>query len=99
MDRNLPGNLCREKLLFYIGAVERGEITPPVRGLIRGTVNGAECVIPLEIVTNVVPIMGANDKSPPAVEVRVLLSSKDPWSVKTGKDAKGRNTFLHLFDE
>lgn len=98
MEKNLPGEDGVEKLLFYPGAVERGEIVPPIEGILRGTPNGMECVIPLGIVTNVVRIIG-EDKGPPMVEVRILVSADQPWLVKTGKDAKGRPVFLRTFDD
>ena len=98
MEKNLPGKNGVERLLFYPGAVERGEVVPPVHGIIRGTPGGDECVIPLGIVTNVVPI-DTGDTGPPAVEVRILVSADQPWLVKTGKDARGKPVFLRSFDD
>ncbi|GEM_PF-2732652 len=98
MEEKLPGREAVETLRLYPHVVERGEITPPAQGLIRGTPNGNECIIPLEIVTNVVPV-GAGGEGPPMVELRILVCADQQWSVKTGKDAKGKPVFLRSLND
>lgn len=100
MGKEFPGGACTEGLLHWTQSVERGEYTPPADGLLRLVKEGMECIVPLPLIVAVNRV-GTSEGvgSPPLVEVKILIDPNEPWTIKAGKDAKGKSVFLRALDD
>ena len=91
--KSFPGKEVIEGLASLKHQIAEGDISPPIKIILER--NGDKIVIPFKDLADI-DIFGSKDSL--TARVSFLIKPGDQWTIKVGKDSKGKPVFLKTFE-